>query len=367
MFHFLLLLPVAHLVSATPVQLEARETWYPSLTRCSTCFLSSWTQGPECTTDAQLQSSIRRIKTPPAEATATFTPTKWCSDYLRRTDLSTARTTSTGVSTYTTWTIEHLFVTTTDFDHPTSTMYCPIPSSGMECGWDSNTVAPWDQGQDWSVEKGYNAEECQQICLSKPGCKAYRLQDGKSNCEIFNVGLGKGAKNVVNPTPSGSQWWDRNCQKHAPVGVSAVPEDSGLSADVIQTPCAAKAGENAPPAPTAPAAALRAVRKAAAPAQPVVRSIPTPFPGAEAAAVQKRGVDELPLPKHLDDLNYYWDYIFVEPACSCIVSSVLPPTSATSTTTLTSWKSTVTVSATFEDWFTVTETPRETTIYKSVN
>jgi hypothetical protein len=96
-------------------------------------------------------------------------------------------------------------------------MYCPVPSSGMECGYDSNTVAPIEQGQDWSVEKYYNSTECQQICLGKSECRAYRLQDGNFGCEIFNVGLGKGAKNVINPTPAGSQWWDRNCQKHAPV------------------------------------------------------------------------------------------------------------------------------------------------------
>jgi hypothetical protein len=87
----------------------------------------------------------------------------------------------------------------------------------MECGWNSNTIAPLDQGEDWSIEHYYNNTECQQVCLEHPNCKAYRLQDGITGCDIFNVALGAGGSNIISATPSGSQWWDRDCQKHIPV------------------------------------------------------------------------------------------------------------------------------------------------------
>lgn len=99
-------------------------------------------------------------------------------------------------------------------------MYCPIPSSGMECGWDTNTVAPIEQGEDWSIEPFHNPEECQQVCLEHPLCKAYRIDDATWRCEIFNVGIGKNASNLRNPTPNGSQWFDRDCQKHIPVNAA---------------------------------------------------------------------------------------------------------------------------------------------------
>lgn len=108
--------------------------------------------------------------------------------------------------------------------HPTSTMYCPVPSKGMTCGLDSNIIAPIDQGEDWSIEHYYNPEECQQVCLDHPLCKAYRV-DGSAekgwHCEIFNVGLGVNGSNVISAKP-GTQWWDRNCQEHVPVSFIAV-------------------------------------------------------------------------------------------------------------------------------------------------
>lgn len=204
--------------------------------------------------------------------------------------------------------------------HPTSTMYCPSPSPDMECGWDSNTVAPIDQGEDWSIEHYYNNTECQQICLERSACKAYRLQDGVSGCEIFNVGLGKGASNVRNPTPHGSQWWDRNCQTHVPGAckTSAV----GTATPPITTP-----GQTTPPEPTAPSAA---------PSQPLITSAPTAIPRAEPANIAKR---DAPLPPYMSDLEYYWSNIYVAPACSCLISSAPSPTSSTTTTTYTSWTS----------------------------
>ncbi|KAF2649219.1 hypothetical protein K491DRAFT_211776 [Lophiostoma macrostomum CBS 122681] len=204
-------------------QHQARANWYPPYSSCFNCFLSSWTQGPECATDASLVKTISRVLSPPASATATYTPTQWCSDFLRQTSWKTDSTTSSGISTYTDWTETHLFVTKTDLAHPTSTMYCPIPSAGMECGWDTNTIAPAEQGEDWSIEHGYNPTECQQICLEHSGCKAYRIDGSDASgyhCEIFNVGLGVNGTNLISPTAKGTQWWDRDCQAHIPVRIT---------------------------------------------------------------------------------------------------------------------------------------------------
>ena len=169
--------------------------------------------------------------------TATFTPDKFCTEFLRPTQLSSVYTTSYGASIHTEWSVEHILITKTDLEwvlpfylakeithkqcsHPTSTMYCPLPSAGMECGWDTNTVAPIEQGQDWSIERFQKPEECHQVCLQKSACRAYRI-DGSAQdswqCEIFNVGIGSNGKNLINPTPNGTHWWDRNCPNHLPV------------------------------------------------------------------------------------------------------------------------------------------------------
>ncbi|KAH7130458.1 hypothetical protein B0J11DRAFT_252449 [Dendryphion nanum] len=228
--------------------------------------------------------------------------------------------------------------------HPTSTMYCPIPSAGMECGWDTNTIAPIEQGEDWSIEHYYNPEECQQVCLERDACRAYRI-DGSAqrgwNCEIFNVGLGANGTNLISPTPNGKQWWDRNCQKHIPAPCRGVRAPAPTPTPHIQ------------PVPTA---------KRNLPNE--VRAIPTPAVAPRAEnGLSKRDV---PLPDYLSDLEYFWSKIYVEPACSCLINSALPKTVKTTTTTYTKWIATTTSSTTYEDIFTVTTTPRQTTVYNSI-
>ncbi|KAF2735003.1 hypothetical protein EJ04DRAFT_563824 [Polyplosphaeria fusca] len=311
----------------------------------------------ECKTNTLLQSTISRVLNPPASETSTYTPTEWCTDFLRQTDWSTVYTTSSGVSTYTDWTITHLFVTKTDLDHPTSTMYCPIPSKGATCGLDSNIIAPIDQGEDWSIEHYYNPEECQQVCLEHPLCKAYRIDGSEEKgwgCEIFNVGLGVNGSNVISAKP-GTQWWDRNCQQHIP------------------TPC--KAGT----APTGAGAVTSADGQASTPIVPRRLNplhprapiiTPAPILPRRAAPVEERAVLEkrdAPLPPYMEDLSYFWSSVYLTPACSCLITSALPPTLKTTIPTVTKWTSSTTVSSTYEDWFTVTTTPRETTTYVSIN
>lgn len=335
---FFSLLSLATSISASPLdvqRLEARQQWNP-FSPCSSCFRSSWTQGAECKTDANLLKTISRVLNPPASETSTYTPTKWCTDYLHQTDWSTTYTTASLTSTYTNWTITHLFVTKTDLDHPTSTRLCPSSSSGMECGYDSNTIAPIEQGEDWSIEHAIPPTECQQVCLEHSACKAYRV-DGSDqkgwNCEIFNVGLGKNASNVINATPKGTQWWDRNCQQHV--------------FDACKT---APALPNAAPFIPTPAVAL----------QPIITPAP---PAPPYAALAKR---DAPLPPYMSDLSYFWSGVYLTPACSCIITSALPATLKTSTQVVTKWIASVTVYSTYEDWFTVTTTPRSTTIYTTV-
>lgn len=94
----------------------------------------------------------------------------------------------------------------------------------MECGWDTNTIGPSEQGLDASVfNDGIgSAEECHQACLLRPACKAYRWDSRiGSPCALFNVGIGPGASNLINPTPGGTQWYDRNCPADIPAGCTS--------------------------------------------------------------------------------------------------------------------------------------------------
>ncbi|KAF1846658.1 uncharacterized protein K460DRAFT_406852 [Cucurbitaria berberidis CBS 394.84] len=337
-----LLLASATFVYTNPIEPRQQSIWNP-YSPCTSCLRRSWTQGPECTTHQYLKSTISRLLNPPASETATYTPSQWCSAYLRQTDWSTQWKTTSLVSTYTSWSVVHLFVTKTDYDHPTSTKFCPSPSPAMECGWDSNTIAPLDQQEDHSIEHFQTPEECQQLCLERKACKAYRI-DGKTNtyCEIFNVGLGKNASNVINPTPNGNQWWDRNCGEHVP------------------TPCrlGGTASRRTPPpnlnpgVPVTPSLVVLTTD-----AHPATASI-TPGP-----ALAKR---DTPFPPYLKDLSYPWSSMYMIPACSCIVSSAGEPVASTTVMTATKWTSSTSVTVTNEDWFTVTETPRQTTVYVSV-
>ncbi|KAF2020012.1 hypothetical protein BU24DRAFT_131256 [Aaosphaeria arxii CBS 175.79] len=336
---------------ASPVEVKniRRQGFFPPFIPCAECLPSSWTQGPECKTDGSLQSIISSIQNPPPSATATYTPSPWCSEYLRPTTWRSEFTTSWGISTYTSRDVTHIIITKTDLNHPTSTMFCPSPSPDMECGWDTNTVAPIEQGEDWSIEHFISPEECHQVCLQRSSCKAYRIDGtgpGSWYCEIFNVGLGKNGANLRNPTPSGSQWWDRSCPTHLPAGCKP-----------------AQAPETTVPILTSPPPTPSPASKQASPVSPIPTPAPT-LPPRQNAALAKRTTR---LPEFLTDLEYYWSSIFLLPACTCIISSASPGTLKTTTTTFTSWTGSTTVTTTFEDIFTWTTTPRETTVYNSVN
>ncbi|ORY18993.1 hypothetical protein BCR34DRAFT_582557 [Clohesyomyces aquaticus] len=344
------LLPLANLLRANPVDVSHKLSprFYDPFNPCYSCFRSTWTQGAECTTDDTLKRTLSKLTNPPASATSTYTASEWCSQELRQTDWVTATTTSSGVSTYTNWTITHILVTKTDLNHPTSTRYCPIPSAGMECAWSNpNIIAPLDQGEDWSIERGEipNDTECQQICLQHPACKAYWV-NGPYSCEIFNVGLGVNASNVISASKGGNpQWWDRNCPDHVPTECkkpSMLPTRTPARTTIATPPTSAK--------PT------KLVAKNPVPRQPVI----TPAP-----QLKKRIADP---PDFLSsDLAYFWSSVYYIPACSCLITSAIPPTKSTTTVTRTSWTDSTTVYTTYEDWFTVTVTPRQTTVFVSIN
>ncbi|KAF2473768.1 uncharacterized protein BDR25DRAFT_341045 [Lindgomyces ingoldianus] len=353
------LLALVTLLNANPVDVRNKLVpRFDPFNPCYSCFRSTWTAGPECTTDEHLRSTLSRVTNPPASATSTYTATEWCSNELRQTDWSTVYTTSSGVSTYTNWSITHLFVTKTDLDHPTSTRLCPIPSPSMECGWSNpNIIAPLDQGEDWSIEHYYNSTECQQVCLEHPACKAYRVENadqGGSNCEIFNVGIGVNGSNVISASKGGvPQWWDRDCPDHAPTECKKGKLPTA-------TPAKTTNPSTSRPKPTTVSAKHPVPRQPEiTPAPQIEKIVPR-----EAMNLQKR-IE--PVPNYMSDLEYFWSSIYLIPACSCLITSAKPPTRSTTTSTVTSWTASTTVYTTYEDWFTVTTTPRETTIFVSVN
>lgn len=243
-----------------------------------------------------------------------------------------------------------------------------------------------------------SAEECQQACLRRPACKAYRWDASIGNpCAIFNVGIGPNAAHLISPTPSGTQWFDRDCQVHAPAGCTSAPypysnataistpavvaaldpditaapvETPGVPVGVFGAPVQAQPalpivpnppslseilkyflppavlqglGTPLPPLPPLPAipglnAALPSAKRDALPeaeANPAPAIAPVPQ---HVQALAKRGA---PFPSYFADLSYVWSSVYVTPACSCIITSALPPVPSTTTTTTTRYNATV--------------------------
>ncbi|KAF2176926.1 hypothetical protein K469DRAFT_697626 [Zopfia rhizophila CBS 207.26] len=319
---FLLALPFAVLLSTKP--LDAREdvarqadptgAFYP----CTTCLRGSWTQGPECTPDPgsnlALHSMLSRITNPPPEATSTYTPTAFCSEHMRPIDLTVPYEYWTGVSTYTSKTYISNVVTVTDMNHPTSTKYCAIPSPKMECGWNSNVSRPIEQEQDWSINPFYNnPQECHQVCLEHPRCRAYRVARRGNlvwSCDIYNKGLGENASMLVSSS-RGTQWYDRNCDDHAPTECISGTFPTGT----LET--RAEPAQFRQPLIT-PAA------------QPVARE-------AQSPALVKRDV---PPPPYMSDIDPFESFAIVSPACSCLITSGAPESTSTSTATISRFTST---------------------------
>ncbi|KAH7323531.1 hypothetical protein BKA65DRAFT_70605 [Rhexocercosporidium sp. MPI-PUGE-AT-0058] len=341
---------------------------------CLSCLRSSWTQGPECTSDRYIGSVLTLVTNPPPSATSSYTASSFCSGYLRQTDWSSAYVTSTGPSTYSAWTLAEHLVTVTDLNHPTSTKYCAIPSRGMTCGISNpNIVAPEDQQEDWTIEHFYNPEECQQVCLQHDGCKAYRVtrippEDPVAwNCEIFNLGLGVNGSNVVSAS-KGDQWWDRNCGEHLPT------ECQSTQLPIMVT--------GSPAIPTYATSIPTITKSTFDISLPTIswiqKTFPPPAPTPAPALLPRHKLtkrDGQPFPDFLTDIDNFYSYPYVLAACSCLISSGLPPLLSTTTFTATEWNATTvtnlavfaTVSTTFEDYFTITVTPRSTTVFQSIN
>lgn len=217
--------------------------------------------------------------------------------------------------------------------HPTSTLLCPIPSPSMECGWDSNTIAPIDQQEDFSIEHFQTPEQCQQICLQRSACRAYRI-DGNTTadtavyCEIFNLGLGVNASHVRNPTPGGSQWWDRNCQMHVPKPCRGRGSGSGGPTRTTNGTTSTSVGPPVLTTETASYPGTATVNISTTTTGALAPSITPP------ARLAKR---DAPFPPYLEDLSYAWSSVYMVPACSCVVSFAGEPQLVTTTKTATEW------------------------------
>ncbi|KAG4437320.1 hypothetical protein IFR05_007216 [Cadophora sp. M221] len=251
------------------------------------------------------------------------------------------------------------------YSHPTSTKYCAIPSPGMACGISNpNIVAPEDQQEDWTIEHLYSPEECQQVCLQREGCKAYRVmrvppEDPIAwNCEIFNLGLGVNGSNVVSAS-KGDQWWDRNCGEHLPTECIS----NKLSVLLIPSPVIQP---STTPIPTLTKSTFDISQPTSLSIQ---NTVPPPDPTPGPTLLPHHGLTKRdgPFPDFLSDVDNFYSYPYVLAACSCLISSGLPPVLSTTTFTITKWNATTTVSTTFEDYFTVTVTPRSTTVFQSIN
>ncbi|KAF2676467.1 hypothetical protein K458DRAFT_437246, partial [Lentithecium fluviatile CBS 122367] len=248
-------------------------------------------------------------------------PTEWCTDFLAQTEVTATRTLSL-ISTGTVPVRRDTLVTEYYTSRPTLTVICPHPSPGMECGYDDD----YNSNTDWGgldcpespdgfceilgrYDPYLTREECQQKCLNDERCKSYQYGwIAEIPCRLFNVGLGKNASHVHHPTPSGSMFWDRNCQNHVPEGCSKGAERT-----------------------EAPQMQIATVPDL----QPVVTAAPIP------RGLQKRDDNWTHIPDYLSWL-IYWDGVtaFTKP-CSCLITSARPPAPGTTTTTVTKYTSTL--------------------------
>ncbi|KAH6707849.1 hypothetical protein BKA61DRAFT_135198 [Leptodontidium sp. MPI-SDFR-AT-0119] len=235
----------------------------------------------------------------------------------------------------------------------------------MTCGISNpNIVAPEDQQEDWTIEHLYNPEECQQVCLQHEGCKSYRVTQVPPkdpvawNCEIFNLGLGINGSNVVSAS-KGDQWWDRNCGEHLPTECKSDQLPTTLTASsALQTSRTSIATITKPKFDISQPTTFSILKTLPA---------PSPTPGPTLLPRHRLAKRDEPFPDFLSDADNFYSYPYVLAACSCLISSGLPLVLSTTTFTITEWNVTTTMSTTFEDYFTVTVTPRSTTVFQSIN
>lgn len=327
------------------------ETW---TNICGDGCPTSWTREPICTNGEEpaLESIISLMKNVPASASATFTPTPYCEEYMRPTDwlVEVHTTTETYTTTvgYDHW--HKTTTTTTDLANPTATSYCPIPSEGVECGWDSNLLYTSKQGQ--AVITNLDPESCQQECLRRkdsPACKAYRVYElergsGAWECRLFRNPIDQDWKDWRSGDYArGTQWFNRDCLDHAPKACKANAPTNNLP----PTPIRSTTTPLITPGPT------------------LIPRSPRPNPNLTAAEIAKRAA---PVPDFIESkvpegiLSWlFWS------ACYCIATTASPVVTMKSSTTFVSFVVYPgTVTRTSESTVTYTETVRETTTWVSL-
>ncbi|KAF2462605.1 uncharacterized protein BDR25DRAFT_363824 [Lindgomyces ingoldianus] len=337
------------------------------------CLRGSWTHGGalsnrynvECTQtskDQWLGSIMSDMTSPPPSATSTFTATSFCSEYLRPVAVTMPYIYRTGETTTTTRIDITSSFTVTDTTYvPTCTLLRLLPSRTNFLSQPSNinNILPNPFSQN-GIKSRIGVSTLSPR-VPKNAHKAYEVRpQGKFwACAIFNKGLGENVSMLINPSrgngPEG--WYDRDCGQHAPVS----------SIYLMLYPVRNRTPECNLKTKSAPTGTI--IPRLAEPEKflpplitPATRVYPVAETRRQAAAhhLAKRYV--YPLPPHLDNgwAQAPW---FVMGACSCLITSAMPESTATEPATISRFTETKTSSTTYIDRRTYTETKRETTVF----
>ncbi|OBT90709.1 hypothetical protein VE02_00592 [Pseudogymnoascus sp. 03VT05] len=333
MSSLIVLMGLAHLISALPG--GAQITGAPLARKDATpikrddvcgsqwkseCFLGTWSAGPECTETAWISTIVSQLVNPPATETA-YTPTAYCSEVLQQTSTSTVRITYSATSTLSYNTYIYDYTTKTDYDHPTSTVWCPKPSKSQVCGIEfHHTIYASDMQVIWPQDtiRYVDVNTCHQRCLGDAACHSFLIENSSTggdiiDCSLFGENLGiNGTRAEHPPTP-------------------------------LATPSAYEAHQ---------------------PRDPMITAAPLP-PAVDNAALEKRYISHFP--DYLSSDFAWAGGYFLTWGCSCIITSALPETTSTSTVSIPVWLGTVSTTSTHYETYTVTETVRTTTVYPSID
>ncbi|KFY27984.1 hypothetical protein V493_03167 [Pseudogymnoascus sp. VKM F-4281 (FW-2241)] len=352
-----ILMGLAHLISALPGGAQITDApiarngdtivkrddpcasqWKPE------CFLGTWSAGPDCTDDAWLTTIVSSMVNPPPAET-TYTPTAYCSELLQQTSTSTISVTYSATSTHSENEWVYHYTTVTDYDHPTSTVWCPKPSKGQVCGIEfHHTIYASDMRPIFPQDtiRYVDVETCHQRCLGDAACHSFLIDRSRSgggiiDCSLFGENLGINGTRAEHPptplaTPNSYGWYDRNCPNFLP------------------TECEPQV--------------LTPRTEAPKPHSPMITAAPVP-PAADDAALEKRYITHFP--DYLSS-DYAWaGGYYLTWGCSCLITAALPESTSTTTRSVPVWLGTVSTTNTIHDTFTKTETARTTTVYPSID
>ncbi|KFY01789.1 hypothetical protein O988_02514 [Pseudogymnoascus sp. VKM F-3808] len=312
----------------------------------SECFKGTWSAGPECTEEAWLTTIVSSMVNPPATET-TYTPTAYCSELLQQTSTSTILVTYSATKTNSENTWVYHYTTVTDYDHPTSTVWCPKPSQSQVCGVEfHHTIYASDMRPIFPQDtiRFVDVETCHQRCLGDAACHSFLIESSSTggdiiDCSLFGENLGINGTRAEHPptplaTPSAYGWYDRNCPEFLPS--ECEPQIQPLT-----------------PRTEAPK-----------PRDPMITAAPVP-PVVDDASLQKRYISHFP--DYLSS-DYAWAAgYFLTWGCSCLVTAAWPETTETTTHSVPVWLGTVSTTNTIHEDYTIFVTARTTTVYPSID